>query len=83
MLKWITAPFGIAMLMAMFAPPLPARAETLYPWCAEYAGREDQATNCGFVTMAQCMATISGIGGRCYENPAYGVAAPKPKRQRG
>jgi hypothetical protein len=32
-----------------------------YPWCAvysAYAGR-----NCGFVTLEQCMATVSGIGG--------------------
>jgi hypothetical protein len=43
----------------------------IYPWCAEYNGREGGGTNCGFVTLAQCRATISGIGGRCYTNPAY------------
>ena len=42
-----------------------------YPWCAYYGGRDFAATNCGFVTFAQCQATISGIGGSCQPNPAY------------
>jgi hypothetical protein len=39
-----------------------------YPWCARY----DWTTyNCGFVSFRQCLATISGIGGRCEPNPRY------------
>jgi hypothetical protein len=41
-----------------------------YRWCAQYSGR-GAARNCGFVTYRQCMATVSGIGGYCEENPFY------------
>jgi len=58
----------------------PARAEIQYPWCAEYGGNDANATNCGFTTLAQCRATISGIGGRCYENPLYNAPATRAKK---
>jgi hypothetical protein len=60
----------------------PARAqidEHVYQWCAELGGREGGGTNCGFVTLAQCRATISGIGGRCYVNPQW----PPPRATEG
>ena len=41
-----------------------------YPWCAEYSVRGG-ATNCGFSTLDQCRATVSGIGGFCRENLFY------------
>ena len=82
MLKSIAAGLAVASLMAVAAGPSPARAEILYPWCAQYSGEDMSGTNCGFVTLAQCMATVSGIGGFCQENPAYPPATPKPKRQR-
>jgi hypothetical protein len=69
-LAWMAAAGVIATagLCAAFAPP--ARAEVQYPWCAKYQPPLD-ATNCGFNTYQQCLATISGIGGFCYQNPAY------------
>ncbi len=43
-----------------------------YKWCAIYSGgRDGGGTNCGFVTLEQCRATISGIGGSCTENQLY------------
>ena len=47
----------------------PTHAEIEYAWCAVY--KSDAGTNCGFVSFDQCLATISGIGGFCYPNPAY------------
>jgi hypothetical protein len=41
-----------------------------YPWCA-MLNMGDQAINCGFVSYAQCMATVSGIGGYCTPNNTY------------
>ena len=41
-----------------------------YRWCAVYS-TGDSARNCGFVTYAQCMATVSGIGGFCEPNQFY------------
>ena len=42
-----------------------------YPWCAVYTGRGGGASNCGFRTWDQCMATVSGIGGFCQPNQFY------------
>jgi hypothetical protein len=41
-----------------------------YKWCAVYSVRGG-ASNCGFVTLEQCRATVSGIGGFCTENNFY------------
>jgi Protein of unknown function (DUF3551) len=42
-----------------------------YKWCAQYGGEEGGGTNCGFITIEQCRATISGMGGFCVPNPFY------------
>jgi Protein of unknown function (DUF3551) len=52
-----------------------------YPWCAVYNLRGG-ATNCGFVSFAQCQATVSGIGGFCQRNSMYVPAQPRRKRYR-
>ena len=39
-----------------------------YPFCAVYGFR---TMSCGFNTMAQCLATVSGRGGSCEPNPVY------------
>ena len=53
----------------------PARAYEMpydpYPWCAVYAGDGGGGTNCGFLTIEQCRATVSGIGGFCAPNQFY------------
>jgi hypothetical protein len=48
----------------------PAEAQN-YPWCAYYNFFHGGATNCGFSTFQQCLATVSGIGGSCGPNPMY------------
>src|SRR4249919_4351365 len=40
-------------------------------WCAQYGGMAGGATNCGFFTIEQCRATVSGIGGFCVPNQFY------------
>ena len=40
-------------------------------WCAQYSGRGGGGTNCGFFTLEQCRATVSGIGGFCVPNQFY------------
>ncbi|MGI8525271.1 MAG: DUF3551 domain-containing protein [Pseudolabrys sp.] len=43
-----------------------------YPWCAVYSGRDGgSGTNCGFSNLAQCRATISGVGGTCEPNRRF------------
>lgn len=43
-----------------------------YRWCAEYAGGSaGGGRNCYFVTIEQCRAAVSGVGGTCNINPFY------------
>ena len=58
-----------------------ARANIEYPWCAVYGGRGGGATNCGFSTIEQCRATVSGIGGSCEPNQFYRPPSRKPPRR--
>jgi hypothetical protein len=80
MLKFSAVPFAIALATAFFAAPPAAQAGIEYPWCAVYSENIIGATNCGFDTRAQCMATISSIGGLCRENLAYTGPAPQTRR---
>lgn len=52
-----------------------------YRWCAIYSGRGGGATNCGFVTLEQCRATVSGIGGFCTINQFYTGPEAQPARR--
>lgn len=62
--------FASALLAGIVATSTHADAQN-YPWCAHYSGRGGGATNCGFTTFDQCMATVSGIGGLCLRNTQY------------
>jgi hypothetical protein len=61
-----------------FGVATPAQAIE-YPWCAQYT--RGGARNCGFTTLAQCQATISGMGGFCQQNLFYTGPARKPARR--
>jgi hypothetical protein len=77
---------GIAMLALADRMP-PAEAAIIYPWCAHYGGRSGGGVSCGSSTFAQCMATVSGMGGGCEMNPIYepppSLPVRKQKRARG
>ena len=75
---WLTVAAGLAT--SIFAAVGTAKAD-LYKWCAFYSGgREGGGTNCGFVTLEQCRATISGVGGSCGPNQLY--TGPAERRVR-
>ena len=73
--------FGLPALALIVGTVLngPAQAQN-YPWCAQY-GTGMGGMNCGFVSFAQCMATVSGIGGFCIVNTQY-QSPPGPHSQR-
>ncbi len=52
-----------------------------YKWCAVYGGEMEGASNCGFVTIEQCRATVSGIGGSCELNRFYTPPADRPVKR--
>ena len=59
--------FGIAAA----CPSGPAQADP-YRWCADYTVMGGiGARNCYFMTLEQCRATVSGVGGLCVLNPFY------------
>jgi hypothetical protein len=70
MLKQVMRPQTAFALLALTGLALfhagSARAANTEAWCAYY---EDESTNCGFSTFAQCEADISGVGGMCSRNP--------------
>jgi hypothetical protein len=76
----------LVMGVFIFAVGLGARAEAQnYPWCAQYSGKAlGGAMNCGFTSFAQCMATVSGVGGFCVRNntyrPLYNAFRPRHRR---
>ena len=39
-----------------------------YKWCAAY---RNGSNNCGFTTIEQCQASVSGVGGSCVPNQFY------------
>ena len=54
-----------------------------YRYCAQYGGRNG-AENCGFQTLEQCQAAISGLGGFCRRNQFYDgrpVRTPEDRRR--
>jgi hypothetical protein len=59
----------LATMTAWLALPDPTVAMPYYPWCSirPFSGGAKQ---CYHASKAQCMATISGIGGLCIENNA-------------
>lgn len=80
MLAALAAPSGLGLTPAhtYVMPP------DTYPWCAVYSGDAGVASNCGFLTIEQYRATVSGIGGFCAPNQFYNPrrpAAPARKRQ--
>lgn len=71
--------FGLFAMALLISIPAQAQTAREYPWCARY----DWTTyNCGFVSLNQCLATTSGVGGRCELNPRYAGEARAKKRYR-
>jgi hypothetical protein len=68
---------GIAVTAALASPA----AAIEYPWCAQYNGMGGGGRNCGFSTIEQCMATVSGIGGFCEPNLFYTGGADQGARR--
>ncbi len=64
---------ALAVLIIVIAGSAVDRAQAdPYKWCAHYnSGRGGGATNCYFVTLQQCNAAVSGVGGFCMPNQFY------------
>jgi hypothetical protein len=78
--------FSMALVSAaLIGATVPASAQSpySYPWCSRQTAGKSDTTSCYFTSYAQCMTTISGIGGWCYQNPGYnGARNSAPTRHR-
>jgi hypothetical protein len=63
---------AIAVLFTLIVAsnPQPTRADP-YRWCATYGKGFGGAENCYFMTIEQCRASVSGLGGFCRPNNFY------------
>ena len=70
---------GVFAAVVCFEKPAAADG----PWCVGYdVGEGGGATNCGFSTYQQCLATATGAGAWCEPNTMYqGVSGPAPSRR--
>jgi hypothetical protein len=65
-------PFLIAAALLGEVQAATAQSAYSYPWCARYFAHEFAgATSCYFNSYQQCMTTLSGVGGYCFESPYY------------
>ena len=62
--------FAAGLFVATMAQALPAAAQN-YPWCAHLDFGDAEGVNCGFVSNAQCLDTVRGVGGFCAPNYEY------------
>jgi hypothetical protein len=82
-MRFVVAILGLLIASATLDGMLNrAGAADPYRWCAQYGGRSG-ATNCYFMTLGQCRAAISGMGGFCRPNPFYtGPRTPQRRSRR-
>src|SRR5271156_2968614 len=74
--------FLIAAAVLGETPLASAQSPYSYPWCARYY-KEGTPTSCYFTSYQQCRATVSGIGGLCFQSPYYHPAqADRPVHPR-
>ena len=63
-------------MVGIIATALPAKAVD-WPWCATTYG-DSAVTTCGFASLQQCQAYISGMWGDCHPNARYrGERSPR------
>lgn len=67
--------FGLSLITAVAAFASTVEAQN-YPWCARI-DLGDMVENCGFDSLEQCKASLSGGGDTCVENNTYKPPPPE------
>ena len=74
---------ALTVLIAGLAADTAAAQADPYRWCAQYSGRGmGGSSNCYFMTLQQCQAAVSGVGGFCRPNSFYTGPAERPRRSK-
>jgi hypothetical protein len=74
----------VLLSAALMGPTELASAQSpySYPWCSRQNAKEGSTTSCYFTSYRQCMTTISGIGGWCYQSPYYHAPSVRAAKRR-
>jgi hypothetical protein len=75
-MRLLSISFVVGVLAAMTVPAA-AQSPTSYPWCSRNAKMDSGSTTCYYTSYRQCMTTLSGLGGYCFESPYYHGSATK------
>jgi len=71
-MRKILGPLAVLVAVMGAAPASYAQSAYDYPWCSIRGGPTGGGgQSCYFTSHAQCMASLSGIGGTCIRNPGY------------
>lgn len=83
---FVAAALLVGSVLPWVTPSTPAAAQTtrIYPYCLvfyEGIGRYSHQ-ECGFTSFGQCMATQSGRGGLCQQNPEWLAQQQQKQKQK-
>jgi Protein of unknown function (DUF3551) len=67
--------FALSFIIAAVVSGSPAQAQN-YPWCS-MVDLGDEILNCGFDSLEQCKASLSGGGDTCIQNNTYKPPSPE------
>jgi|HubBroStandDraft_6_1064221.scaffolds.fasta_scaffold3115940_2 hypothetical protein len=74
---------ALALAAILVSVPRSGEAHYNYPWCAQFSDA-GSIFSCAFANYAQCLASVSGVGGLCMPNPAvaFGPLTVQPRRSK-
>jgi len=68
-MRWSICLLLVAMTLAAETRAATAQQTGSYPWCARDDRLPGSLPSCYFTSKEACMATLSGVGGTCLQNP--------------
>ena len=80
---------GLAVAVALLAAHAASAQNTTRPYCIRDGHGGPGMWDCSYYSWQQCLASASGAGGTCWENPNYrgpkkkGATAPPRSQPRG
>jgi len=66
---------ALTLVTVALIQPRSSEAAPYWPWCSQYY-EPTYVHSCAFSSWEQCMETVLGIGGYCYQNPYRPPFAP-------
>jgi hypothetical protein len=74
--------FGILVVLSAAGVQSASAATAPRPWCVRDGSFGRGSWDCTYHTFQQCLASASGNGGSCEQNPRYRGPEKQPRRSR-